>query len=42
MPKEIAHILIARDVLRELENHGVRFIEKEVEYLGYNPYNLGA
>lgn len=31
-----------QDVLRELENHGVRFIEKEVEYLGYNPYNLGA
>ena len=31
-----------QDVLTELENHGVRFVEKEVEYLGYNPYNLGA
>ena len=30
------------DVLRELENHGIRFVEKEVKYLGYNPYNLGA
>ena len=33
---------IYQDVLTELENHGVRFVEKEVEYLGYNPYNLGA
>ena len=31
-----------QDVLAELEKHGVRFVEKEVEYLGYNPYNLGA
>lgn len=31
-----------QDVLTELEKHGVRFVEKEVEYLGYNPYNLGA
>ncbi len=31
-----------QDVLTELERHGVRFVEKEVEYLGYNPYNLGA
>ena len=29
-------------ILEELESHGIRFIEKEVEYLGYNPYNLGA
>ena len=29
-------------ILDELESHGIRFIEKEVEYLGYNPYNLGA
>jgi saccharopine dehydrogenase (NAD+, L-glutamate forming) len=29
-------------VLLELEKHGIRFVEKEVEYLGYNPYNLGA
>ena len=31
-----------QDVLTELEKHGIRFVEKEVEYLGYNPYNLGA
>lgn len=30
------------DVLSELERHGVRFVEKEVKYLGYNPNNLGA
>ncbi len=30
------------NILEELEAHGIRFIEKEVEYLGYNPYNLGA
>lgn len=30
------------DILKELETHGIRFVEKEVDYLGYNPYNLGA
>jgi len=29
-------------ILEELESNGIRFIEKEVDYLGYNPYNLGA
>ncbi|MCF6222574.1 MAG: saccharopine dehydrogenase NADP-binding domain-containing protein [Flavobacteriaceae bacterium] len=29
-------------ILKELESYGVRFNEKEVEYLGYNPFNLGA
>ncbi|MEL4455581.1 saccharopine dehydrogenase family protein [Lutimonas vermicola] len=29
-------------ILKELENHGIRFNEKEVPYLGYNPNNLGA
>jgi len=30
------------NILHELESNGIRFIEKEVEYLGYNPSNLGA
>lgn len=29
-------------ILGELEANGIKFIEKEVEYLGYNPNNLGA
>jgi len=29
-------------ILKELEEYGVHFNEKEVEYLGYNPFNLGA
>ncbi len=29
-------------ILKELESYGIRFNEKEVEYLGYNPFNLGA
>ena len=29
-------------ILSELEANGIEFIEKEVEYLGYNPNNLGA
>jgi hypothetical protein len=24
-------------ILKELENYGIKFIEKEVPYLGYNP-----
>jgi len=29
-------------ILKELENYNLRFIEKEVDYLGYNPHNLGT
>ena len=29
-------------ILNELKEYGVNFEEKEVEYLGYNPFNLGA
>lgn len=29
-------------ILGELDANGIKFIEKEVEYLGYNPNNLGA
>ena len=29
-------------ILPELQRNGIEFMEKEVEYLGYNPYNLGA
>jgi len=29
-------------ILKELEAYGISFNEKEVEYLGYNPFNLGA
>lgn len=27
-------------ILKELQSHGINFKEKEVEYLGYNPFNL--
>jgi saccharopine dehydrogenase (NAD+, L-glutamate forming) len=29
-------------ILKELEDYGVNFIEKEGEYLGYNPNNVGS
>lgn len=29
-------------ILTELEEYGIEFKEKEVDYLGYNPHNLGA
>ncbi len=29
-------------ILKELEDYGINFTEKEVEYLGYNPHNLSA
>jgi saccharopine dehydrogenase (NAD+, L-glutamate forming) len=29
-------------ILEELKDYGIIFNEKEVEYLGYNPHNLGA
>ena len=29
-------------ILKELQSYGINFKEKEVEYLGYNPFNLGA
>ena len=29
-------------ILKELESYGINFKEREVEYLGYNPFNLGA
>ncbi len=29
-------------ILKELKIHGIDFKEKEVEYLGYNPFNLDA
>lgn len=29
-------------ILKELQDYGIHFNEKEVEYLGYNPFNLGA
>ncbi|MCA0930960.1 saccharopine dehydrogenase NADP-binding domain-containing protein [Lutimonas saemankumensis] len=29
-------------ILEELKDYGITFNEKEVEYLGYNPHNLGA
>ncbi len=29
-------------ILKELENYNIRFNEKEVAYLGYNPNNLGT
>ncbi|UCE94941.1 MAG: saccharopine dehydrogenase NADP-binding domain-containing protein [Flavobacteriaceae bacterium] len=29
-------------ILKELKDYGITFNEKEVEYLGYNPHNLGA
>jgi hypothetical protein len=27
-------------ILKELEQHGIKFTEKEVPYLGYNPNNV--
>jgi saccharopine dehydrogenase-like NADP-dependent oxidoreductase len=27
-------------ILKELENYGVQFTERDVEYLGYNPHNV--
>ena len=29
-------------ILKELEDYGVNFVEKEGEYLGYNPNNVGS
>jgi len=29
-------------ILKELKEYGINFKEKEVKYLGYNPFNLGA
>jgi saccharopine dehydrogenase-like NADP-dependent oxidoreductase len=29
-------------ILKELQSYGINFKEKEVDYLGYNPFNLGA
>ena len=29
-------------ILKELDQYGIQFNEKEVPYLGYNPHNLGA
>ena len=29
-------------ILRELTEYGIQFNEKDTEYLGYNPYNMGA
>jgi saccharopine dehydrogenase-like NADP-dependent oxidoreductase len=29
-------------ILKELAQYGVKFKEKETQYLGYNPFNLGA
>jgi saccharopine dehydrogenase-like NADP-dependent oxidoreductase len=29
-------------ILKELAEYGVKFKEKETQYLGYNPFNLGA
>ncbi len=33
---------IYEPILKELKDYGIDFIEKEVNYLGYNPFNLGA
>ena len=33
---------IYEPILKELENYGIHFKEKEVPYLGYNPFNHGA
>lgn len=30
---------VYKPILRELQNYGINFIEKEVPYLGYNPFN---
>jgi len=29
-------------ILKELEEYGIQFKEKDVDYLGYNPHNLGV
>ena len=29
-------------ILKELEDHGIKFIEKQVPYLGYNPNNVNG
>ncbi|HLU81296.1 MAG TPA: saccharopine dehydrogenase C-terminal domain-containing protein, partial [Flavobacteriaceae bacterium] len=29
-------------ILKELEDYGIRFVEKEVSYFGYNPDNLAG
>ena len=29
-------------ILKELESHGIRFVEKQVPYLGYNPNNVNG
>lgn len=31
---------VYQPILQELENHGILFNEKEVQYLGYNPLNI--
>ena len=31
---------VYKPILRELENYGIKFTEKEVPYLGYNPNNV--
>lgn len=31
---------VYRPILKELEDHGIKFIEKQVPYLGYNPENV--
>lgn len=36
------HKEVYEPILEELQNYGVSFNEKEVPYLGYNPFNLGA
>lgn len=33
---------IYEPILKELKEYGIDFNEKEVKYLGYNPFNLGA
>lgn len=33
---------VYKPILKELEEYGIEFKEKEVDYLGYNPHNLGA
>ena len=33
---------VYKPILKELQNYGINFIEKEVPYFGYNPSNMGA
>ena len=33
---------VYKPILKELQNYGINFIEKEVPYLGYNPFNHEA